>query len=218
MTEKKELRSSLSHFYLGLDLGQSKDYSALAVVEHVEHEWMVEEEETTERGLDYEYEYKLRFLKRYPKMTPYPEVVRNVKGIMQGGRFGEDPVLVVDATGVGQAVVDLFVDEALDPLAIKIHGGDKVKRDGMNINVPKRDLVGALMVIFQNGELEIAKSLPEAHTLMTELQNFKVKISTRGHDSYEAWREGQHDDLVLALAMACWMIKDGEVAPTARWI
>lgn len=24
------------------------------------------------------------------------------------------------------------------------------------------------------------------------------------HDSYEAWRERGHDDLVLALALACW--------------
>jgi len=25
-----------------------------------------------------------------------------------------------------------------------------------------------------------------------------------GHDSYEAWREGDHDDIVLSLAVACW--------------
>ncbi len=24
------------------------------------------------------------------------------------------------------------------------------------------------------------------------------------HDSYSHWREGDHDDLVLATAMACW--------------
>lgn len=33
---------------------------------------------------------------------------------------------------------------------------------------------------------------------------FKVKISTSGHDSYEAWREGDHDDLVLAALLALW--------------
>jgi hypothetical protein len=31
----------------------------------------------------------------------------------------------------------------------------------------------------------------------------KINIAT-GHDSYEAWREGDHDDLVLAVALACW--------------
>lgn len=41
--------------------------------------------------------------------------------------------------------------------------------------------------------------------LVKELLNFKVTISTSGHDSYEAWREGDHDDLVLATAMALWL-------------
>jgi hypothetical protein len=31
----------------------------------------------------------------------------------------------------------------------------------------------------------------------------KINIST-AHDSYEAWREGDHDDLVLSVALACW--------------
>jgi hypothetical protein len=44
-----------------------------------------------------------------------------------------------------------------------------------------------------------------ADTLRKELLNFKVKINiSTAHDSYEAWREGDHDDLVLAVAMACW--------------
>ncbi len=31
----------------------------------------------------------------------------------------------------------------------------------------------------------------------------KIHVAT-AHDSYEAWREGDHDDLVLSVAMACW--------------
>ncbi len=40
--------------------------------------------------------------------------------------------------------------------------------------------------------------------LVEELQNFKLKITTAGNDTYEAWRESDHDDLVLAAAMAAW--------------
>ena len=71
--------------------------------------------------------------------------------------------------------------------------------------MPKRDLVAALVVIFQAGRLKIAKDLKQARTLRDELLNFKVKIDTRtAHDSYAAWREGQHDDLVLSAALAAW--------------
>ncbi len=31
-----------------------------------------------------------------------------------------------------------------------------------------------------------------------------MKITLAGNDTYEAWREGDHDDLVLAAAMAAW--------------
>jgi hypothetical protein len=57
----------------------------------------------------------------------------------------------------------------------------------------------------QSRQLKIAQDMPLADTLKKELLNFKVKINiATGHDSYEAWREGDHDDLVLAVAMACW--------------
>ena len=71
-------------------------------------------------------------------------------------------------------------------------------------HVPKRDLVTNLQVLLQSGRLKIAGQLPESRTLTDELLNFKVKIDIRtAHDSYEAWREGVHDDLVLAVALAC---------------
>jgi hypothetical protein len=37
---------------------------------------------------------------------------------------------------------------------------------------------------------------------------------TRGHDQHGAWREGTHDDLVLAVALACWY---GETHPVHRF-
>ena len=57
----------------------------------------------------------------------------------------------------------------------------------------------------QNKQLKIAEGMPLSDTLRKELLNFKVRINiSTAHDSYEAWREGDHDDLVLAVAMACW--------------
>jgi hypothetical protein len=71
--------------------------------------------------------------------------------------------------------------------------------------VPKRDLVAAVQVLLQNGRLKIAPELELAPVLKKELLNFRVKIDPKtAHDSYEHWREGDHDDLVLATALACW--------------
>jgi hypothetical protein len=57
----------------------------------------------------------------------------------------------------------------------------------------------------RSGQLKIADALPLKDTLVKELLNFRVKINiSTAHDSYEAWREGDHDDLVLCVALACW--------------
>ena len=37
--------------------------------------------------------------------------------------------------------------------------------------------------------------------------NMRIKVSVAGHDSYAAARASNHDDLVLAVALACWRAK-----------
>ena len=115
------------------------------------------------------------------------------------------PTLVVDYTGVGRPVVDLLRAGGLDPVPVTITGGDQATYERGVWRVPKRDLAGAVAVLLQTGRLEVAGGLPLAPTLVTELTNFRVTIDPlTAHDSYGAWREGQHDDLVLALACAPW--------------
>jgi hypothetical protein len=122
------------------------------------------------------------------------------------GASGESAAeLIVDATGVGRAVTDLFRERGLRFRAVTITGGDKPSRDGTEHRVPKRDLIAALEVPFHTGELKIAAELRLWPTLREELLNFRRKINLRtAHDSYEHWRETDHDDLVLATALACW--------------
>jgi hypothetical protein len=116
-------------------------------------------------------------------------------------------VLLVDKTGVGAAVLDSFTYARIGAVAITLHGGSSVTRDPQRagFRVPKRDLVTVTQVLLQNGRLRVASGLPEAETLKKELLNFRVKVDPKtAHDSYEHWRESEHDDLVLAVSMAAW--------------
>lgn len=116
--------------------------------------------------------------------------------------------MVVDWTGVGRPVVDMLREAEMYPAAVFITGGDAVHQDGKEYRVPKRDLVGSVQVLLQTQRLKIASSLKEASTLTAELLAFKVNINAKGHDRYGNdvgdWRENPHDDLVLAVALACW--------------
>ena len=182
----------MSNFYLGVDLGQAQDYTAIAIAERKDLNLTKPE-------------YHIRHLERLKLGTPYPAIVERVLGLMQSGQLIGKTTLVVDKTGVGAPVVDMFRAAGLHPIAITITGGDSDSGSGDDYRVPKRDLVSTLQVLFQAGRLKVAGDLPEARTLTEELLNFKVTINAKtAHDSYESWREGIHDDLVLAVALACW--------------
>jgi hypothetical protein len=75
-------------------------------------------------------------------------------------------------------------------------------------HVPKKELVTCLQVLFQARRLRIPRSLPDADTFIRELLNFQVKITPATNETFGAWREGEHDDLVLAVALAGWWAQE----------
>jgi hypothetical protein len=183
-------------WFAGLDLGQAADPSALAILEEVRGD------ETT---------FLVRHLHRWTLGTPYPQIVADLAALLEREPLASGEVtLMLDKTGVGAAVADMVEMARLRAyvVPIVITGGDTVTRDGATHRVPKRDLVGVAQMLLQTGRLRIAPALPEAETLAREFQEFKVKLSSAGHDSYAVWREGVHDDLALAVMMACWWAVD----------
>ena len=191
----------MAKFYVGLDLGQASDYTAIAVAERVED---LGAEETVKEGN--EYQLHIRHLERFRDVR-YLEVSEHVKRLLGAPPLQKNSKLAVDATGVGAAVVDMLRGSAgLTFDAVTITGGDTQSRAGYgSYRVPKRDLVGGLQVLFQSGRLKIASSLELAEVLRGELLNFRVKIDPKtAHDAYSHWREAEHDDLVLAAALAVW--------------
>jgi len=196
-------------YYVGLDLGQSAEYTAVAVVFDTWAEPAPQQ---------YVPQLQVRHLERFPLRTPYPDIVGHVTDLLRDEALHPlewttpvhqektHPTLVIDSTGVGAPVTDLFDKRRVRYVAVTITGGNTVTRIGTRkFGVPKRDLVTALEVPFHKGEMMIAEELELKDVLVKELQGFKRKIKlTTGHDTYEHWREGDHDDLVLATALATW--------------
>ena len=199
-------------YFVGLDLGKQADFTALAVVQ------TVKERDDEGQGSLAEYLH-LRHLERYPLRTPYTEVADGVRDLLNSPPFTEDEYdpsrgrvakpkveLLVDRTGVGEAVVDIFKERGLKFTGAIISSGEKVNPHGKGVySVPKKDVVAALEVPFDKETLRVAEGLPLWPTLREELLNFRRKQNARTtHISFEHWREGDHDDLVLAAALACW--------------
>jgi len=196
-------------YFVGLDLGQSADYTALAVVQRVKER----DQQGNLKGF-----LHLRHLERYPLRTPYTKIADGVAAILRSEALTSDEYdpsrhriarprveLLVDKTGVGRGVTDILKEQGLRFSGIAIHGGESSHHSDGAYHVPKKDLVAALEVPFDTGRLKIAEGLKLWPTLKEELQNFRRKQNPKtSHVSFEHWREGDHDDLVLACALACW--------------
>jgi hypothetical protein len=208
----------------GVDLGQQRDYTAISVTERVllptgtfsrEPYGVDTYGRVLRRSIEETRpEYRVRHLERPALGTPYTDVVERIVELVL--ELGGQPIVAVDATGVGRPVTDMLwkrlreeierTNIYVDRCTVTITGGDAVtKVESGGVRVPKRDLISATLVLLQNGQLKIADALPLKDTLVKEVLNFRVKINiSTAHDSYEAWREGDHDDLVLSVALACW--------------
>ena len=92
-------------------------------------------------------------------------------------------------------------------MPVMVTGGDMERQDNGYYRVPKRDLIVGLQVLLQQRELQIAAGMEQGEALVKEMAEMRVKISTSGNEQFGAWREGEHDDLVLAVALACWGVR-----------
>jgi hypothetical protein len=118
-------------------------------------------------------------------------------------RLPEGTELVLDYTGVGRPVYDLFMAKGMSPYGVSITSGNAVTKDKMHYSVPKLTLISTVQALLHDGRLKIHKDLADVQTLVAELQVFRAEVTDSGYWRFGA-RSGKHDDLVLALAIALW--------------
>lgn len=204
-------------FFLGVELGQVSDMTALAVVESQTLQFLRTDKVRQENWVDVYPVYQaldgtetrdhppvnfaLRHLERMLPGTGYPEIVSRVEALHRQLR---NPTVLVDATGVGRPAVELFRKPDSSMSVLTLTAGDQTTQDGSSYRIPKRDVISATQVLLQTGRLKIARSLPHAALLARELVNFRFKVGREKADDTPDWREGPDDDLVLALAIAAW--------------
>jgi hypothetical protein len=199
MTSKSSSEFTIS-YTVGVDLGQSIDPTAIAIVRA---------SPVSDADEDPDPLFQVGYLERLPLNTPYPGVIGHVGRLISHPKLQPDeiaPELVIDYTGVGRPVFDTFDAKGLSPIGVGITAGDTVihdKKDPKVWKVPKIILISGLQAVLHDGRLKIQKTLADAPALVSELQDLRATVTDSGYWKFGA-REGKHDDLVLALAIAVW--------------
>lgn len=174
----------MTRYYIGLDLGQKRDYTAIVVIEHAVHT-LCDRNPVTYAFLT-RTETAVRHAERIPLGTPYPEVIFRVSNLVHSACLNGPITLLIDATGLGAPVVDHLrrsrLNCKLDPLVITAQR--------------KHDLLANLQFLFEQQKLDLAHDLHLLDAVIQELQELRPdgKPST-------------HDDLAFALALAAWPLR-----------
>jgi hypothetical protein len=190
-----KLKKKSHGFYVGADIGQAVDPSALCVVEHV-----------SDGSHD---EFHVRYCQRLPLNTPYAVVVSATKQVVDQLLAQTHRVyLGVDATSVGRPVTELMEKVKLKPTKITVTSGNTSNFDGKTgfWHVSKTELVTGGQLALGRGQLKIGEEIEHMQILIDELTWYTVKpnIAT-GNTVYEAHRERDHDDLTFSMLICIWM-------------
>jgi hypothetical protein len=176
---------------IGVDIGQRRDPTALCVAE-------------VDRRDDATH-FLVRHLDRLALGTPYPAVARRVGEVTAAvaRRTDSRPKLYVDATGVGQPIVDLLQEAAVEATIVAVYftHGDRRTEGSREVTLGKAFLVSRIQALLQTGRVHLPKT-SEAHALAEELRDYEIRVDENANDRYGAFRVGTHDDLVTALGLA----------------
>ncbi|MBM3740918.1 MAG: hypothetical protein FJW39_34680 [Acidobacteria bacterium] len=190
-------------YFIGLDLGQRQDHSALAVLElHTRYTGF---RDPVSYNLITESLLTLRQLERYPLHMPYSDLIWKVKDVLANPNIQKRHSIAVDATGVGGPFIDFLRDAGVRTrlLPVSITSGDAPSLRNGTHYVPKRDLFTNLQILIQSRQITISQHLPWGPRLRDELLSLRRHTGTN-YETYGTARSGQHDDLVFALALAAW--------------
>lgn len=194
------------NYVIAIDLGKIVDPSAMAVTERLvrltPRVGFADQEEAIQDDI-----YRTRRLHRWELGTPYPKVISDVGSFIQSKNL-RDAALVIDATGVGKEVLALFEIAYQRGLLGNSWPWGMIITGGREVNwkkrlVPKSELVSKVQAVLQTERWKVVQS-EWTPILKAEMINFKTKITSSGQETWESAREGEHDDLVLAVAMSCW--------------
>ncbi len=179
-------------FILSLDPAQLRDWSALCAVDM--------QYKPGERRFHYDLVAMAR-----KQGLPYDQIVDWVARTIKNPAFNvrEPPDFILDATGVGVAVKDMFRTKGIRPKAVTITNGEAFTRVGPEYHVGKARLIGKFLGAFDSGKVQVNPNMPIWPAVEREMLAFRAEMSTQGRVKLEA-EQGENDDMLFALAMAVW--------------
>jgi hypothetical protein len=165
--------------------------------------------------------YRCRYLRRFLSDTSYPALLDDLHSIL--GVFNHPNLVVEAGTGI-RSVAAMFrkarLPARIQPVEVKVtaedgHVGDLWRVGKGTLIETSRQVLQERRVTFdERMPPEVLRTTPPVRTVYHALLTYPFESSPAANDAF-ASRDGEYDDLVLAMALACWY---GERCQREFWI
>ena len=194
-------------YVIGIDFGFTNSYTALAMLECVERP----ADHSASTSQPNPIAYHVGHLKRFKLGTDTPEIISFVSNLMMTKSLRGQTGLIVDASGIGLPIVKEMRRCGLNPVPVTITASGRLTLN----RVAKRDLMSALRLRFERGQIRIPASIKLRDELLEEFNNFTVEFSHKGNPIFSS-PAGAHNDLIIALALAVHFFENRGGLPRVR--
>lgn len=156
--------------------------------------------------------YVCRYMRRWlPPATAYPVLISELAVMLQGPLERSD--LIVEAGPSIRPVVTMLrkhrLRASIHPVEVKVIAEDTYVGDawrvgkGSLIETTRQVLQEERMTFDEQMPLEVMASTPSVRTIYQALLTYPFERAPSANEAFAA-REGEYDDLVLAVTLACW--------------
>lgn len=166
--------------FFGLDLAKQNDYSVLIGVD----------EQTSE----------VVYFDRFQKIPYTLQQQRIIEAVKKFKRYK----IIVDSGSIGGSIIDELRSALGVPFVEDFSLTGTISKD-IAKKGSKNRLIERLSALIESKAIRI----PDNNILINELESFGLELSEKGNITYQA-PSGQHDDCVIALALASWGLKTKE--------
>lgn len=187
-----------SRYWLGVDLAQAQDNTALVVV----HDECLPVWGGGSRQVLGPRQRTIVFADKFRGVS-YPDIVSHVIRTMLKHPLGGRTRLVIDGSGLGRVCSDLLHEQGVKHDAIQMTVGQNWAKKDRYVNVGKTLLLETLSLLFATGDLTFAHDLPLREDILAELETFQLEQTAAGNQIITQGKSGaHHGDLSIALAVA----------------
>lgn len=216
----------MKQYTISVDIAKRRDFTAIQIYrdtpELIKGDPNANAPDKIFHFQDLVYQYKVQDI-------TYSDLISVIVRLLQDKKLSYNNDLIVDGTGVGQAVVDLMRDNGLRPIPIvatgggqarpiyadagKVFSGSNGSTFGLRIlrewHVPKVDMVQAGQVAMERHLVRIAPNVAFLDDFRKQLGNFKGKFNEMTkYTSYNAEDDNIHDDFITAYLQAMWWTRN----------